>query len=149
MSKLSSVTTPIVEPKPSEDNARSLKSNARVMVEHGDMKAREYINDPDGDILSHPKVKPRAGSVPVRKTRQIGPYTVILDPTRFHINKHVLRLESYAAGDAFFHALLQHRDKLDALVEALAVVDREATKNIIPGWLVHTGGVTMLGTQED
>ena len=143
MSDISSTTQQTIESFPSENNVRNPKPNASTIIEHRDMKAREYINDPNGDILSRPKVKPRAETATVGRSRQIGRHTITLDATRFRINNHSLKVENYAVADAFFQTLLHHKDKLDALDEALAIQGPEDTWEGIPGWLVDSRGVTM------
>lgn len=74
--------------------------------------------------------------------KQIGRHTIALNATHFRIDNHLLRADRYEVADAFFRTLLQHEDKLDALVEELADDDREGWTGI-PGWMVHEGSVMM------
>jgi hypothetical protein len=149
ISKLPSVATPIVEPKPSKYNTRSLKSNASVIVEHGDLKAREYTNDSNGDIQSRPSTKPHAESDPIPKTQQVGPHTITIGATHLRIDHCELTFKRYAIGYAFFKAILQHKDKLDGLIEALGAQDEEEIWNGISGWLVGSSGAMRLNARED
>jgi hypothetical protein len=126
-----------------KSNSRKLKHFTTGYMEHRDMKTREYMNAPNGNILSNPKVKSRTQSTPTRKTSQIGHHTIVLDATHIHIDNHRLRFEMYATANEFFRVLHRHADKIDALIEALAMENEEETWEGIPGWVVDAHGVTM------
>jgi hypothetical protein len=80
----------------------------------------------------------------LRKSCQIGRHTIVLDATHLHIDNHRLLVDIYATADSFFQAILENQDKIDALVEALAMENEGEAWDGIPRWLVDAHGVTML-----
>ena len=105
-------------------------------------RAREYINDPDGTILSPPKVKPRFSSAPpepfirkypLRRTEQIGRHTISINDTKFYLNEDFISFENHATAEAFFDALIANAGKLDSLEQAL--IQRNDWDEV-SGWVV-------------
>jgi hypothetical protein len=65
---------------------------------------------------------------------------VILDAHDFRIHDQRLKVTNYATGNAFFNAVLRHKDKVDAVVHALSSRDEGVVFDGIPGWLVDSSG---------
>ncbi|KAF2623605.1 hypothetical protein BU25DRAFT_177347 [Macroventuria anomochaeta] len=132
------------EPRSSHKSANKPIYSSGGTVERFDMRAREYINDPDGTILSPPKVKPHYASTSIRKETQIGRHTITLDATEFTMNTHSLRVDNYEVGLKFFQTLKEHQDKLDRLDQVLGKGDEYWYG--IPDWVITPTGVTMQAT---
>jgi hypothetical protein len=143
ISSTSSISPPTSGPRPSQTQVHSSNPITSGFIEHRDTKSREYINAPNGTILSPPKVKSRTVNIPPQRTQRIGGHTIVLDTTHIYIDAHALRFELYETAHQFFEVLLQNEDKLDALVEALAMENEDETWDGIPGWVVDAHGVTM------
>jgi hypothetical protein len=142
-SSQSSPSRPTSRDTSTRSNIRNLKHVTNGYIEPQDMKAREYMNNPNGNILSHPKVKSRTTkSIPPLKTRHIGRHTIGLDATHLYIDNHSLSFEIYATADQLYEVLSENKDKLDALVEALDMEQSGEVWDGIPGWVV-AHGVTM------
>jgi hypothetical protein len=139
ISGTSSSSTPVSR----MNNARNANPGYSSFIEPQDFKPRLYINPPNQPILSHPAIISRPRIMPLRKSYQIGRHTIVLDATHLHIDNHGLRFDIYATANSFLQAILEHQDKIDALVEALAMENEEETWDGIPGWLVDAHGVTM------
>ena len=122
-------------------------TQASVTIEHPGMRAREYVNDPNGNILSPPVL---------RQTRQpsktviIRGHTITLDATSFNFNEIQLNIGSrhrYTIADMFFSALKEHGDKLDELNQVLRSRHKRGPDwkwSRIPGWEVTSHSVNML-----
>jgi hypothetical protein len=130
-------------PVSTTNNVRSANPANPGFIEPQDFRPREYINPPNQSILSHPAVMPRPRTIPLRQSCRIGRHTIVLDATHLHIDNHPLRFDMYATGNLFLQALLENQDKVDALVEALAMENEGDTWDGIPGWVVNAHGVTI------
>lgn len=136
-SSFSTVSTPSVN-MPNRDVPRSSKAGA-VTTERS-FRHREYMNDPDGTILSPPIVRPSSSPVVPVKTVQIGDYTIVLEATQLRINSHSLRVNDYSIGLAFCEALKQHPQELESLEKAILRGNEDWEG--IPGWLVNPSNWT-------
>lgn len=117
----------------------SVHSNA-AMIEHHGTRAREYMNDPDGNILSPPKLKHHDTSIPNRKSARIGRHDIVLTTTEFLINAYSLHVDNYEHGLQFFQALTEPPDELDSLDEALRQGHEDWDG--IPNWVINPSEVT-------
>ena len=93
------------------------------------------MNNPQGNILSPPILRPRSPPTVPAKTLQIGEYLITLEATQLKINCHSLSVNDYDVGLAFFEALKQHPQELDSLDKALKRGD-EGWEGIT-GWIVN------------
>lgn len=140
------------EQRPNRARLPSVESTAGVARERLDLRAGEYINDPNGNILSPPILK--SNNQP-SKTITIGRHTIKLSSTDFHFNNHQLKVGSrydYTIADMFYSALCEHEDKLDEL-EQILCSSHSWKWSGIPGWIITRDVVTMLpktlGIQEE
>jgi hypothetical protein len=106
-----------------------------------DTKSREYINDPDGNILSPPKVKSPLKN-PIPKLQKIGRHTIMLSATEFRINDRSFGMSSYETADDLFSAILLKRDLVDELVKVVNGGYGNIIWDCIPGWFASPGKVT-------
>ncbi|KAH3966052.1 hypothetical protein HBH92_186350 [Parastagonospora nodorum] len=106
-----------------------------------DIKSREYINDPDGNILSPPKVKSPLKN-PLTKLQKIGRHTIMLSATEFRINGRSFGMSSYETADDLFSAILLQRDLVDELVKVVNGGYGNILWDGIPGWFASPGKVT-------
>jgi hypothetical protein len=147
MSDTSSRFEEIVASRPSQKNPNTPKVKAGMSFERPHMRTREYINNPDGDILSPPIVKPDNRYT---KKRKIGRHTIMLNFASFYLNENFLKVvgpDSYELANMFFSALIKHNDKLDELDQILSDRDRVSSNykwNGIPGWEITSNGVYRL-----
>jgi hypothetical protein len=141
VSSVSSASREGVEPKSAlarQDEQTRPEPHAPTFFEIRDTISREYINDPEGNILSHPKVKHPAKEPLVPKTRQIGRHKMTLSATEFRINNHSYVVTKYHVADALFETLLQHPDKFDGLVAVLDAGEERKKWDGIPGWVADS-----------
>jgi hypothetical protein len=116
-----------------------LNPGGGLETQRHEFRAREYINDPTGNILSPPIQKQHG---PLIKERTIGGHRIRLDSTTFFFNDHQLYLESrhhYDLADRFYEALIVHSSKLDELDQVLEEQYRGRTNRKwfdISGWEV-------------
>ncbi|KAF9697235.1 hypothetical protein EKO04_004559 [Ascochyta lentis] len=106
-------------------------------IERPSMRPREYRNDPNGNILSPPKLVDRNMTGTPRRIVQFGRHTITLAPTRFTLNDNSLEVNDYTIAEAFFRAVIKHRDKLSELDHVLAMRHRmadDARWTGIPDW---------------
>jgi hypothetical protein len=136
----------IVRPNPAKQTSGSEEITAASpfysLVEHRDTKSREYINDPDGNILSQPKVKPSTQTQPATKLQRLGRHTISLSATEFHINDRVFSITSYGTADDLFSAILRQRDWIDELVKVVNGDYGNIMWDGILGWFAAPGQVT-------
>ncbi|KAH6616470.1 hypothetical protein C7974DRAFT_45351 [Boeremia exigua] len=110
---------PVSEPRTSgTDSFRPMPITGQIPERYG-MRPREYINDPNGNILSPPKVKGEDTSSSQQREERVGRHVIRLNATDITINGHSLHMANYEMGQQFFKSLLKHHDKLDRLDEAL------------------------------
>ncbi|KAF1365582.1 hypothetical protein EJ07DRAFT_151065 [Lizonia empirigonia] len=145
------------DPKPSPDTA-AVPGGADVVAGRPEMRAREYINDPNGNILSPPIVRRDTDTsrtesrcvLAVLKTETIGRHTLRLDPTGFFLNNNHLNIASpreYEIADTFFSDLITYRHSLDHLDHLLRTRHMQRAGwswDGIPGWVVTATAVKML-----
>lgn len=112
------------------------------LVEIIDMKSREYIDDPDGNILSQPKVKPPTQRLPPTKAQRLGRHTIMLSATEFRINDRSFGFTSYKTADDLFSAILLQRDLIDELVKVVNGGYGNVMWCGIMGWFASPGKVT-------
>jgi hypothetical protein len=139
ISSVSSTRQEVVKSKTPSGRANErtrVKRGGRTFLGFPETKSREYINDPEGNILSHPKVKHHGPASHVPKTQQMGRHEMELSATHFRINDHSYSIPDYHVGEAFFRTLLQHPDRFDELVEILDTGDKAEEWGGIPGWVV-------------
>ncbi|KAF3042329.1 hypothetical protein E8E12_002007 [Didymella heteroderae] len=116
-------------------------SRAEVTIE-SPYTRREYMNDPQGTILSPPMVRPTSSpTLLAAKTARIGDYLITLEAKRLRINRHSLQVNDYDIGLAFFEALKQHPQELDSLDAAIG--RRDEDWGGIPGWVVNPSNWTV------
>ncbi|KAF1842231.1 uncharacterized protein K460DRAFT_409648 [Cucurbitaria berberidis CBS 394.84] len=123
-----------------------------VKRERRDSQAREYINDPDGNILSPPIALPRCGlHVPgpsiqkghLQRTESIGRHTITIAPRHLLINSRLLAVRGDMTPEAIFQTLKRNADKLDSLDQILKRGFKEEYKwSGIPGLLLRSGGLS-------
>jgi hypothetical protein len=130
-----------VTPRQNEKTSSSPR-NDRDIVEYPDVKSREYMNNPAGNILSCPKTKDPVKKPPETKAYLIGRHMIMLSATELRIDNQSLKVTFYEVADAFFEALLQHEDKIGSLVEVLGSGNENVVWNGIPGWLATSRRVT-------
>ncbi|KAH4291170.1 hypothetical protein HBH64_079690 [Parastagonospora nodorum] len=111
------------------------------LLESRDTKSREYMNDPDGNILSPPKVKSPLKN-PLTKLQKIGRHTIMLSATEFRINGRSFGMSSYETADDLFSAILLQRDLVDELVKVVNGGYGNILWDGIPGWFASPGKVT-------
>jgi hypothetical protein len=121
-----------------ENEQTHLRHGAPSFFEIRDMKSREYINDPEGNILSRPKVRNLTLEPHAPKTQQMGRHKMILSATDFRINNHSYVVKKYHVAAALFQTLLRHPDKFDKLVEVLDAGEEEEKWDGIPGWVADS-----------
>lgn len=113
------------------------------------MRAGEYMNNPNGNILSPPIRRVRTAP---RRTEKIGRHTLQLDSTSFFLNNNRLNIASpreYEIADAFFSDLVTARhilDHLDHLLRTRHLQRAGWSWDGIPGWVVTATAVKMLPT---
>ncbi|KAH7398567.1 hypothetical protein BKA66DRAFT_453390 [Pyrenochaeta sp. MPI-SDFR-AT-0127] len=107
---------------------------------------REYMNDPDGNIMSRPKMKSRSSSATASSSTEeqelrrqnIGSHTIKLGNRHVNFNEHRFPATDHAIAEAFFQALVSSGDKLDALDYVLS---QPSTANRrwfgIEGWMIN------------
>jgi hypothetical protein len=86
--------------------------------------------------------------MPLHKSCRIGRHIIVLNATHLHIGNHPLRFDDYETANLLFQTLLKNQDKIDALVEALAMENEEDTWEGMPGWVVDAHGVMMRVDEE-
>jgi len=133
-------SNPAKQPSGSEETMAA--SPFYTLVKHRDTKSREYINDPDGNILSQPKVKPPTQKSPSTKVQRLGRHTIMLSGTEFRINDRSFSITSYETADDLFSAILLQRDLIDELVKVVNGGDGNVMWYGITGWIVSPGQVT-------
>ncbi|KAL5113323.1 hypothetical protein ACEQ8H_008802 [Pleosporales sp. CAS-2024a] len=125
-------------------NIHHQKARTVGFVEHRHIGSREYMNDPEDNILSSPKIKINIHDRPALKTRQIGRHTIWLSDTQFGIDDYTYRANIYEDADQFFNSLSEHADKVEELVQVLDAGDSSVERwNGIPGWLVDRRCIEM------
>ncbi|KAJ4994034.1 hypothetical protein SVAN01_00511 [Stagonosporopsis vannaccii] len=134
----------IAEDKPRHQEAQRPIPATKQIFEHTSIKGREYINDPEGTILSPPKVKIQDASAPLQRKVQIGRHIITLTPTELFVNRHSLHMSNHDMGVQFIETLKQHPELLDSLEQALG----KGLQNWggIPKWIVRP---TMEATRQD
>lgn len=119
-----------------------------VGVARSELRAREYMNDPDGDILSPPKLRGHDTKGPVHRNTQIGRHIITLRSTDFILNKNVLPINDYQIANAFYHAVVEHEDRLDELDRILSIRLNMSPGSKwlgIPDWEITSRQITCLG----
>jgi hypothetical protein len=134
----------IALPGPSRQSA-SAAQGADTAIERPGMNPREYINNPDGTILSPPIMKNHLANVPSPKRAQVGRHTVLLDAKIFQVNAHKLTIMNYAAADAFFEDVICHGNILDKLDKRLSDGCQERWTHRTSDWLIEIGGIRIYG----
>ena len=99
------------------------------------------MNDPDGTILSPPKLKVTGAPSLPRKIARIGRHTMTLSATEFTLNACSLHVNVYEHGLKFYQTLLENPGKLDSLDEALAQGDEDL--EVVPGWVINPSEATV------
>jgi hypothetical protein len=109
------------------------------------MNSREYINDPDGTILSPPIIKDPLANSPSPKREQVGRHTVLLDAKTFQVNANKLNVINYAAADAFFEKIILDKNLLDDLDKELSGGCQKRLFYSISDWQIEIGGIRICG----
>ena len=133
----------ITTPDPSQKSVNAAQ-RADTIIERPGMGPREYMNDPNGTILSPPIVKTPADKHQTEKA-QVGRHTITLSAKLFHVNANKLNVTGYAAAYAFFQDLLVREDRLDDLDKQLSNGCQESIFYDIPRWRIEIGGIRIHG----
>jgi hypothetical protein len=109
------------------------------------MNSREYINDPDGTILSPPIMKDHPAKSPSPKREQVGRHTVLLDARTFQVNANTLNFIDYAAAYAFFQEVIKHENILDEVDDSLSNGCQDGLFYSTSDWQFEIGGIRLHG----
>jgi hypothetical protein len=109
------------------------------------MNPREYINNPDGTILSPPITKNHPANVPSPKRAQVGRHTVLLDAQKFQVNANKLNFIDYAAAHALFQEVTDDEVLLDDLDKRLSDGCQEGWVHYTSNWRIEIGGIWLHG----
>jgi hypothetical protein len=134
----------IAPPGPSRQSA-SAAQGADTAIERPGMNPREYINDPDGTILSPPIMNNHPANSRPTRVEQVGRHTVLLSAKTFQVNANKLEVFNYAAVDAFFGEVIRHEDMLDELDKRLSDGCQERLTYCTSDWLIEIGGIRIRG----
>jgi hypothetical protein len=134
----------IAPPGPSRKSA-SAAQRADTAIERPGMNPREYINNPDGTILSPPITKNHPANSPPTKIKQVGRHTVLLDAKKFQVNANKLNFIDYAAAHALFQEVTDDETILDNLDKRLSDGCQEGWVHCTSNWRFETGGSWLHG----
>jgi hypothetical protein len=109
------------------------------------MNSREYINNPDGTILSPPIMKDHSANSSSPKRKQVGRHTVLLDAKTFQVNANKLNVISYAVAEALFQEVIRDKNLLDKLDERLSGGCQEGWTHRTSDWKFEIGGIRIHG----
>jgi hypothetical protein len=109
------------------------------------MNPREYINNPDGTILSPPIMKNHPANVPSTKRAQIGRHTISLDAKIFQVNANKLNVINHAAADALFQEFFRDETILGELDKRLSDGCQEGWVHCTSNWRIEIGGIWLHG----
>jgi hypothetical protein len=134
-----------VAPRGSSQKSASAAQRADTAIERPGMNPREYINDPNGTILSPPIIKNHPADKPSTKRAQVGRHTISLSAKTFQLNDNKLEVISYAAADAFFQEVIHREDMLDELNGKLSGGCQEGWYYHTSDWQIEIGGIRIQG----